>query len=138
MTYIVYIARTFWPAKLAVYYPYSHDLPVWRAVAAGVALAGITVLVLRWFRPHPYLAVGWFWYLGTLVPVIGFVQVGGQSSADRYTYLPMVGLDHHAELGGGGLSQAVSTRQDRGRRLGGRRLFGLPGAYLAPVAILGQ
>jgi Tfp pilus assembly protein PilF len=92
VTYIVYIARTFWPAKLAVYYPYSHDLPVWRAVAAGVALAGITLLVLRWFRPRPYLAVGWFWYLGTLVPVIGFVQVGGQSSADRYTYLPMVGL----------------------------------------------
>jgi Tfp pilus assembly protein PilF len=92
VTYMVYIARMFWPAKLAVYYPYSHELPVWRAVAAGVALAGITTLVLRWFRSHPYLAVGWFWYLGTLVPVIGFVQVGGQSSADRYTYLPMVGL----------------------------------------------
>jgi len=92
VTYVVYIARTFWPARLAVYYPYSHDLPVWRAVAAGVALAGVTALVLRWFRSHPYLAVGWFWYLGTLVPVIGFVQVGGQSSADRYTYVPMVGL----------------------------------------------
>ena len=92
VTYIVYIARMFWPAKLAVYYPYSHDLTVWRAAVAGVALAGITVLVLRWFRPCPYLAAGWFWYLGTLVPVIGFVQVGGQSSADRYTYLPMVGL----------------------------------------------
>jgi tetratricopeptide (TPR) repeat protein len=92
VTYIVYIARMFWPAKLAVYYPYSRDLPVWYAVAAGVALAGISVLVLRWFRSHPYLAVGWFWYLGTLVPVIGFVQVGGQSSADRYMYLPMVGL----------------------------------------------
>ncbi len=92
VTYIVYIARMLWPAKLAVYYPYSRDLPVWYAVAAGVALAGISVLVLRWFRPHPYLAVGWFWYLGTLVPVIGFVQVGGQSSADRYMYLPMVGL----------------------------------------------
>ena len=91
-TYIVYIARMFWPAKLAVYYPYSHDLPVWYAVAAGVALAGISVLALRWFRRRPYLAVGWFWYLGTLVPVIGFVQVGGQSSADRYMYLPMVGL----------------------------------------------
>jgi Tfp pilus assembly protein PilF len=92
VTYIVYIARTFWPAKLAVFYPYSHELPAWRAVAAGMALAGITFLVLRWIRPHPYLAVGWFWYLGTLVPVIGFVQVGGQSSADRYTYLPIVGL----------------------------------------------
>jgi Tfp pilus assembly protein PilF len=92
VTYLVYIARTFWPANLAVYYPYSHDLPVWRVVAAGAVLAGITALVLRWFRAYPYLAVGWFWYLGTLVPVIGFVQVGGQSSADRYTYVPMVGL----------------------------------------------
>jgi len=92
VTYMAYIARMFWPANLAVYYPYSHDLPVWRAMAAGLALAGITVLVLRWFRSYPYLAVGWLWYLGTLVPVIGFVQVGGQSSADRYTYLPMVGL----------------------------------------------
>ena len=92
VTYITYIARMFWPANLAVYYPYSHNLPVWRAAAAGAALAGITVLVLRWFRTYPYLAAGWFWYLGTLVPVIGFVQVGGQSSADRYTYLPMVGL----------------------------------------------
>jgi hypothetical protein len=92
VTYMAYIARMFWPANLAVYYPYSHDLPVWRAVAAGLALSGITVLVLRWFRSYPYLAVGWLWYLGTLVPVIGFVQVGGQASADRYTYLPMVGL----------------------------------------------
>ena len=92
VTYIVYIARMFWPAKLAVFYPYSHQLPAWRAVAAGIALAGITFLALRRFRPYPYLAVGWFWYLGTLVPVIGLVQVGGQSSADRYTYLPTVGL----------------------------------------------
>jgi Tfp pilus assembly protein PilF len=92
VTYIVYIARMFWPAKLAVFYPYSHQLPAWRAVAAGIALAGITFLALRRFRSYPYLAVGWFWYLGTLVPVIGLVQVGGQSSADRYTYLPTVGL----------------------------------------------
>jgi tetratricopeptide (TPR) repeat protein len=92
VTYVAYIGRMFWPTKLAVYYPYSHNLPVWRTVAAGVALAGVTALALRWFRRYPYLAVGWFWYLGTLVPVIGFVQVGGQSSADRYTYVPMVGI----------------------------------------------
>jgi Tfp pilus assembly protein PilF len=92
VTYVTYIARMFWPAKLAVFYPYSHQLPVWRAVAAGLALAGITFLALRRFRSYPYLAIGWFWYLGTLVPVIGLVQVGGQSSADRYTYLPTVGL----------------------------------------------
>jgi protein O-mannosyl-transferase len=92
VTYIAYIARMFWPTKLAVFYPYSHKLPGWYALAAGATLAGITAQALRWFRSCPYLAVGWFWYLGTLVPVIGLVQVGGQSSADRYTYLPTVGL----------------------------------------------
>lgn len=92
VTYLAYIARMFWPAKLAVFYPYSHKLPSRYALAAGATLAGITFLVVRWFRSRPYLAVGWFWYLGTLVPVIGLVQVGGQSSADRYTYLPTVGL----------------------------------------------
>jgi len=92
VTYIAYIARMFWPANLAVFYPYSHRLPAWHVVAAGAILLSTTALVLRWFRSYPYLAVGWLWYLGTLVPVIGLVQVGGQSSADRYTYLPTVGL----------------------------------------------
>jgi tetratricopeptide (TPR) repeat protein len=92
VTYVVYAARTIWPAKLAVYYPYDHNLPVWLVVGAGALLAGITVPVLRQWRRFPYLAVGWLWYLGTLVPVIGLIQVGGQSSADRYTYLPIVGL----------------------------------------------
>ena len=92
LTYVRYIVRMFWPAKLAVYYPYPHELPPWQVAAAVVVLAGITALAVRWFRDYPYLAVGWFWYLGTLAPVIGLVQVGGQSSADRYTYLPMVGL----------------------------------------------
>ena len=92
VTYVQYIARLCWPAGLAAYYPYVHYLPLWLVAGAGAALAGVTVLVLRWLRPYPYLAVGWFWYLGTLVPVIGLVQVGGQSSADRYTYLPTVGL----------------------------------------------
>lgn len=92
VTYAAYIVRMFWPANLAVFYPYRFDLPVWQVAAAGAALAGVTVLVVRWARSYPYLAVGWFWYLGTLVPVIGLVQVGAQSSADRYTYVPMVGL----------------------------------------------
>jgi Tfp pilus assembly protein PilF len=92
VTYLAYIARLFWPAGLAVYYPYSHRLPVWQVLATAALLAGVTVLVVRRLRPSGYLAVGWFWYLGTLVPVIGLVQVGGQASADRYTYLPTVGL----------------------------------------------
>jgi len=92
VTYITYIARMFWPVNLAVYYPYPHALAAWRVATAVIVLAGLTILAVSRLRSSPYLAVGWFWYLGTLVPVIGFVQVGGQSSADRYTYVPMVGL----------------------------------------------
>jgi tetratricopeptide (TPR) repeat protein len=105
VTYVVYIARMCWPTRLAVYYPYNHDLPVWQAAAAAVALAGVTALVLRRLRRYPYLAVGWLWYLGTLVPVIGLIQVGGQSSADRYTYLPTVGLTIMLSWGGADLLQ---------------------------------
>ena len=92
ITYFTYIGRMLWPARLAVYYPYSHNLPSWAVTAAFMGLAGISLLVLRRLRRYPYLAVGWFWYLGTLAPVIGLIQVGGQSSADRYTYEPTVGL----------------------------------------------
>jgi len=92
VTYATYIFRTFWPANLAVFYPYRHDLPLGQVAAAAVLLAGITALVVAQARSHPYLATGWFWYLVTLVPVIGLIQVGSQSSADRYTYVPMTGL----------------------------------------------
>jgi tetratricopeptide (TPR) repeat protein len=92
VSYLIYIAEMFWPAGLAVFYPYPSEIPAWQAISAGLALVGISALTLRMRRTHPYLAVGWLWYLGTLVPVIGFVQVGAQARADRYTYLPMVGL----------------------------------------------
>lgn len=92
VTYVVYIFRMFWPMHLAVYYPYFHYLPPGGVAGAAVALAAISIVVVRRLRTETYLAVGWFWYLGTLAPVIGLVQVGGQSSADRYTYLPMIGL----------------------------------------------
>jgi tetratricopeptide (TPR) repeat protein len=92
VTYIVYIAKTFWPTGLAVFYPYPISLPAWQPVLAGLAILAISGLVLAAFCRVPYLAVGWLWYLGTLVPVIGLVQVGSQSRADRYMYVPMVGL----------------------------------------------
>jgi tetratricopeptide (TPR) repeat protein len=92
VSYIVYIAKTFWPTRLAVFYPYPQDLPVWQAAIAVLVLAGVSALVLWRFRTQPYLAIGWLWYLVTLVPVIGLVQVGAQARADRYTYVPMVGL----------------------------------------------
>jgi Tfp pilus assembly protein PilF len=92
VTYAAYIVRMFWPAHLAVFYPYPFALPIWQTAAAAMALIAITALAVRRARSHPYLAVGWFWYVGTLVPVIGLVQVGAQASADRYTYVPMTGL----------------------------------------------
>jgi len=92
VSYLVYIGDMLWPAGLAVLYPLPRTLPVLGVAAAGLALAGISLVVARQWRARPYLAVGWCWYLGTLVPVIGLVQVGTQSHADRYTYVPMIGL----------------------------------------------
>jgi tetratricopeptide (TPR) repeat protein len=92
VSYVIYIVRTVWPRGMAVFYPYRNDLPAWQAALAGAAILGISALVLFQIRSRPYLAVGWFWYLGTLVPVIGLVQVGDQARADRYMYIPMTGL----------------------------------------------
>jgi Flp pilus assembly protein TadD len=92
VAYLVYIRDMLWPTDLAVLYPLPQTLPVFGVAAAALALAGISLVVTRQFRARPYLAVGWCWYLGTLLPVIGLVQVGSQSRADRYTYVPMIGL----------------------------------------------
>ena len=92
VSYVIYAAKTFWPTRLAVFYPYPSQVPLWQAGLAALALAGITIAVLRSLRSRPYLAAGWLWYLVTLAPVIGLVQVGAQARADRYLYVPMVGL----------------------------------------------
>ncbi len=92
VSYVAYIWQVFWPSRLVVFYPHPTSLPAWETLGAGLVLAGVSILVLRLLPRLPYLAVGWFWYLGTLVPVIGLVQVGMQSRADRYTYLPLVGI----------------------------------------------
>ncbi len=90
--YGTYLQKTVWPLRLGVYYPYWRSESFWWPVAWGLALAAVSAGVLRWRRSLPFLLVGWCWFLGTLVPVIGVVQVGGQAVADRYTYLPHVGL----------------------------------------------
>jgi tetratricopeptide (TPR) repeat protein len=88
ISYVAYLLQFFWPSGLACFYPYPPVLPAWQIVGSALTLIAISILVLK----RPYLAVGWFWYLGTLVPVIGLVQVGLQSRADRYTYIPMIGI----------------------------------------------
>ncbi len=92
MSYVRYISKMFWPADLALIYPYPHHWPLAGVIVVTVLLVMWSVLFLWWAKRFPYLAVGWFWYLGTLVPAIGLVQVGVQSMADRYTYLPGIGL----------------------------------------------
>jgi protein O-mannosyl-transferase len=92
ISYLEYLAKTFWPAKLAAYYPFGSRLPIIEALVAASVLIGITLLALMLARLAPYVAVGWLWFAGTLVPVIGLVQVGSQTMADRYSYLPLVGL----------------------------------------------
>src|ERR1039458_4791626 len=92
VTYVVYIGKMFWPARLAVFYPYPAKIAAWQALLALALIVAVSVAAWRGFRGCPYVAVGWAWYLGTLVPVIGLVQVGAQARADRYMYIPMTGL----------------------------------------------
>ena len=87
-----YLQKTFWPQGLGVFYPYWHQVAWWQPLGWGIMLAGLTALALWGGRAQPALAVGWLWFVGTLVPVIGLVQVGSQAVADRYTYVPHLGL----------------------------------------------
>jgi tetratricopeptide (TPR) repeat protein len=92
ISYVAYIGKMFWPTRLAIFYPYPEAAALWKVVAAAAVLAGVFILAVLQIRRRPYGAVGWLWYVGTLVPVIGLVQVGSQAMADRYTYVPMIGL----------------------------------------------
>jgi tetratricopeptide (TPR) repeat protein len=92
VSYVLYIGKAFWPAHLAAFYPYAAgSFSAWQILASSIFLLAVTSLVIANQRCR-YLLVGWFWFLGTLVPMIGLVQVGDQGMADRYAYLPFVGL----------------------------------------------
>jgi len=92
VAYCGYLAKTVWPIPLAVLYPHPEFIPLWQTIGAAALLALVTALAVMTRRRHPYLLVGWLWYLGTLVPVIGLIQVGVQAMADRYTYIPLIGI----------------------------------------------
>jgi tetratricopeptide (TPR) repeat protein len=92
ISYIRYIEKTILPINLSVYYPHPGMWPVWQVMIAGIIIILLSVWIFRKMNRYPYLTVGWLWYLGTLVPVIGFIQVGPCSMADRYTYIPIIGL----------------------------------------------
>ena len=93
VSYVVYLKQFIWPFGLAPYYPLNlGGLFVAKALLSALLLAVISTLVFRWRKQYPWLWTGWFWYLGMLVPVLGLVQIGGHAHADRYTYLPHIGL----------------------------------------------
>ncbi len=91
VAYLHYLVKLLWPSKLALLYLRPEDWPVWELGLGILVLAGMTSLSLLAWRKYPWAPVGWFWFLGTLVPVIGLVQVGNQYMADRYTYIPYIG-----------------------------------------------
>ena len=93
VSYVRYIEKTFVPRKLAVLYPLAGNMPtLWLITLSAILLLIITILIIRLSNKRRYLLVGWLWFMGTLVPVIGLVQVGMQEMADRYTYVPLIGL----------------------------------------------
>ncbi len=134
MSYVRYLGNTVWPAKLAVIYPHpavyyatAERWAGWQIWLAAVGLLAVSTGCLRLLRSRPYLAVGWFWYLGTMLPVIGLVQVGEQAMADRYTYLPLIGP----------MISVVWGIADFSMRWLGRRplLWGLAGLLLVTGAV---
>lgn len=92
ISYVSYLEKIFWPVDLAIFYHPVHSFPLWQILFSCFVLIAITIAVMYAIKNMPFLFVGWFWYLGTLVPVIGLVQVGSQAMADRYTYLPSIGI----------------------------------------------
>jgi protein O-mannosyl-transferase len=132
VSYVTYIGQFFYPTDLAAFYPHPEDaLPAWKVVGALLVVGGVSVAVWIGRRRFPYLLVGWLWYLGMLIPVIGLVQVGDQARADRYTYLPGIGLCLALAWGA---AQLLHARPER------RRLCGVASALallvLAAIAWL--
>ena len=91
-SYVKYLGKTLWPSNLAVFYPYPDQFPVWRTIVCGLLLLGVSGLAIRAARSRPYFLVGWFWFVGVLVPFIGLLQAGEQALADRFAYVPLIGL----------------------------------------------
>jgi len=93
ISYFEYLWKMLWPKGLAILYAHpGNTLAVWKGVLCGIALLAITTISIKLIRKAPYFVVGWFWYLGTLIPVIGFIPLGQHLIADRYTYLPLIGI----------------------------------------------
>jgi len=112
VSYVAYIWQMFWPARLAAFYPHPNDqLPFWQVVLAMAFLISVSLLAILLIKKRPYIFTGWFWYVGMLVPVIGLVEAGEQARADRYTYLPQIGLYLLITWGFSDLLATMTTHQ---------------------------
>lgn len=126
VSYVAYLGKMVAPVDLAVFYPYPHVIPVWEPALTLLFIVAVSLIVLKYISKFPLGAVGWFWYLGTLVPVIGIIQVGDQSMADRYAYIPFMGLYMLISFG--------VARLVRDGRIPGKAAVGLGGIVI--VALL--
>ena len=134
LAYARYTAKLFWPTDLAIVYPHPSHWPVWLALCAVALLLVWTFLCVYHWRQVPFLAVGWFWFLGTLVPTIGLIQVGAQSMADRYTYIPSIGLFLVVVWGVAEYFAARESRRIILPVLAGAALVGCVGAAVYQIA----
>lgn len=111
VSYVKYIAIMFWPVRLAFFYPHPIKIPPGQIAGAITVIISITLMIIYAYKRRPYLFVGWFWYLGTLLPVIGLIQVGPHALADRYTYVPIIGLFIMLVWGIGDLTKSWKYRR---------------------------
>jgi len=118
VTYVIYVWQMFWPFRLAAFYPHPNDqLHLWQVLLAIAFLVAVALMAIHWRKQQPYIFTGWFWYIGMLVPVIGLVEAGEQARADRYTYLPQIGLYVLITWGITDLMRSMMMRRSRSRRL---------------------
>ncbi len=136
VAYVGYIVKMVWPYNLALFYPHpGPSLPIWQVVGAAVFLALASVLAFRAAERRPYVLMGWLWYMVTLIPVIGLLQVGSQSMADRYTYAPLIGLFVIAAWGVPDILEAIQMRTGK-RLLPSRALYVVGGGLVVVLAVL--
>ena len=134
-SYLVYVSKTFWPVDLGLVYPYPQKLPILLTITAAIVLGVFSVAAFLYRKRFPYLYVGWFWFLIALLPVIGLLQVGRQAYADRYTYLPHVGLLIAIVWGLDALTAAWRYRQGIAWAAAGLVLFALGQASYSQLGL---
>ena len=136
VSYASYILKMLWPRSLAPLYPHPCALlPLWQVISAALMLAVVTYLAIKARGRHPYLFVAWAWYVATLLPVIGLIQVGGQAMADRYTYIPLIGIFVMISWGAPEIADRLNVRGRRGDGATGRARHSYALAVLAAITL---